>query len=130
MKAVKIMLLGRERYLSFTVGAMYKIREEFGGTSELLEVVNRDTQEGFSATVNTIVLLAEQGELARRNLGYEETPFLRSDELAATTTPGDMYALKRAIPAAITLGFGREIVPEDDEIDLGLAELNAQKKTT
>ena len=26
------------------------------------------------------------------------------------------------------LGYGREVVEENDEIDLGLAELNAQKK--
>ena len=27
------------------------------------------------------------------------------------------------------VGFGREVEPDDDEVDLGLAELNAQKKT-
>jgi len=32
--------------------------------------------------------------------------------------------------AAMELGYGREVVEENDEIDLGLAELNAQKKTT
>ena len=32
------------------------------------------------------------------------------------------------IPQVISLGFGRDVEPEDDEIDLGLAVLNAQKK--
>jgi len=35
--------------------------------------------------------------------------------------------LKLAIPAAISLGYGREVEPENDEVDLGLAELNEKK---
>ena len=62
-------------------------------------------------------------------MGYDPTPLIGPDDIAATTAPSDIPALKLAVSAAITLGFGREIEPENDEIDLGLAELNEQKKT-
>ena len=35
MKAVKIKLAGRERYLAFTGEAMFQIRDEYTGTAEL-----------------------------------------------------------------------------------------------
>ena len=50
-------------------------------------------------------------------------------EIAATTAPSGIAALKMAVTSAVTLGFGREIEPGSDEVDIGLAELNEQKKT-
>lgn len=41
--------------------------------------------------------------------------------------PTDLARLKLAVVSAITLGYGREIRPENDEVDLGLSELNEQK---
>ena len=43
--------------------------------------------------------------------------------------PSEIAAIKVAIPSALTLGYGREIAGDVDEVDLGLAELNTQKKT-
>ena len=74
--------------------------------------------------------MAEQGELARRHLGYDKGPIIEAATIRATITPSEIAALKLAIPAAMELGYGREVVEENDKIDLGLAELNAQKKTT
>lgn len=130
MKAVKITLAGRERYLAFTGSAMFDIREKFGGTAELLEAVKEDSRKGLQTAAAAAALLAQQGELVRRHLGYDPEPFVEAEAIEATIAPGEITALKLAIPAAITLGFGREIAPEDGEVDLGLAELNAQKKTT
>lgn len=129
MKAVKFDLLGRTRYLSYTVEAMFRLQEEFGGVAELLDAVQDNSRDGFAAACKTAAILAEQGELGRRSLGYDPEPMVGADVLAATLTPGDMAALKLAIPAAISLGFGREVEPENNEVDLYLAELNAQKKT-
>lgn len=66
--------------------------------------------------------------LVRRNFGYDPEPMPTSAEIAATSAPSEIVALKLAIPAAISLGYGREVEPENDEVDLGLAELNTQKK--
>ena len=129
MKAVKLTLAGRERYLVFTVEAMFQMEELFGGTAELIDAVMTNSREGFQAACQAAAILAEQGELARRHMGYDPAPVLSADDIYATAAPSSLPGLKMAVTSAITLGFGREIVPEDDEVDLGLAELNEQKKT-
>lgn len=129
MKAVKLTLAGRERHLAFTVEAMFQVQEQFGGPSQLIEAVQDSGRAGFAAACKAAALLAEQGELARRALGYDPQPLATEEAIAAGLTPADIAALKLAIPAALSLGFGREVEPENDEVDLGLAELNAQKKT-
>ena len=129
MKAVKIKLAGRELHLAFTVEAMFQVQDQFGGSSELIEAMKDGGREGALAACRAAAIMAEQGELGRRSLGYDPGPMVEVDAIMATMTPGEAVALKMAIPAAISLGFGREVEPENDEIDLGLAELNAQKKT-
>lgn len=130
MKAIKLTLAGRERYLAFTGEAMFKIGEEFGGTTELLKKTEANNRDGLAAAIRAAVILAESGELARRYMGYDPEPMLDGDALAATITPAEIAPLKLAIPVAITLGYGREVTDENDVVDLGLQELNAQKKTT
>lgn len=129
MKAVKINLAGRVRYLAFTGEAMFQMRDKFGGTTKLLEDMKADTREGFSIACGAAAILAEQGELARRHLGYDPEPMVDAETISTTAAPSEIVALKLAIPAAISLGYGREVEPENDEVDLGLAELNTQKKT-
>lgn len=129
MKAVKIKLAGRERHLSFTVGAMFQLDEQFGSMQGLVDAIQNPGRDGFTAACQIASILAEQGELARRSLGYDPEPMASAEDIAASMSPSDLAALKLAIPAAITLGYGREVEPEGDEVDLGLAELNAQKKT-
>lgn len=130
MKAVKVSLAGQDRYLVFTGEAMFQIQEKFGGTAELLDLMKNGTREAFDAVYSAAAILAEQGELARRHLGYDETPIIDAEAIAATTTPGEAARLILSISTAIALGYGREIKDENAEIDLGLAELNAQKKTS
>lgn len=129
MKAVKLTLAGREQHLAFTVEAMFQIEEKFGGSGELLEAMKDSGREGFSTACRAAAILAEQGELARRSLGYDPQPLVKADAIAAGMAPSEIAELKMDIMAAISLGYGREVEPEQDEIDLGLAELNEQKKT-
>lgn len=129
MKAVRLTLAGRERHLAYTVEAMFQLEELFGEVPALIDAVSANDREGFQAACRATAVLAEQGELARRHMGYEPFPLLSPEDVAATTTPSDLPGLRSAIVSAISLGFGREIDPEDDEVDLGLAELNEQKKT-
>lgn len=130
MKAVKITLAGRTQYLAYTGEAMFQLQEKFGTAAELLGAIGRNTRDGLSVACEAAAILAEQGELARRHLGYDKGPIIEAATIRATITPSEIAALKLAIPAAMELGYGREVVEENDEIDLGLAELNAQKKTT
>lgn len=129
MKAVKCSLAGRELYLAFTVDAMFQLEERFGGTAELIETISSGTRDGFQAACQAAAVLAEQGELARRHMGYDPAPFPSPEDIAATTSPHGLADLNLAVTSAITLGFGRDIAPEDNEVDIGLAELNEQKKT-
>lgn len=126
MRAVKINLAGRELHLAFTVEAMFQIQDKFGGSGELVEAIRDGGREGFRAACCAAAILAEQGELARRSLGYDPEPMADAEAIAASMTPSDIPVLKTAIPTALSLGYGRDVEAED-EIDLGLAELNAQK---
>lgn len=130
MKAIKITIAGRERYLAFTGEAMFKIGEEFGGTSELLRKTEANDREGLNATARAAEILAESGELARRYMGYDPDPMLEAGAIVATITPAEIVALKLAVASAITLGYGREVADENEVVDLGLQESNAQKKTS
>ncbi len=64
MKAVKIELAGRTRYLAFTVEAMFQMQELFGGSAELIDAIRADNREGFDAACKAAAILAEQGEPA------------------------------------------------------------------
>lgn len=129
MKIVPITIAGKERYLLFNGIAMFAIDEEFGGTTELMEAIGKNDEEGYRNICKVIALLAEQGELARRYYGHDSQEILSADDIEVCTIPADIVRMRLAIPLAISAGFGREIKPENEEIDLGLLELN-QKKTT
>ncbi len=129
MKAVKFTLAGRERYLSLTVEAMACLEERFGTIDALIDTLSDLGRAGASAACEAAAILAEHGELARRALGYDPAPIADKEAIQATLSPKEAVDLRLAIPAVISLGFGREVSPEDNEVDLGLAELNAQKKT-
>lgn len=128
MRAAKITLAGRERYLMLTVDAMGRLEEEFGGVSQLIDALEDRGRQGSAAACKAAAILAEGGELARRALGYDPVPLADEAAIMATMQPKEAMGLRMVIPQVISLGFGRDVEPEDDEIDLGLAELNAQKK--
>lgn len=129
MKATIFTLAGREVTLAFTGEAMFTLREKYGEVANAVTAYAPDTREAMDAAVEVAALLAEQGELARRAFGHDPREIVSADTIKATLAPSEIYTLKAAITTAIELGFGRE-VKNEDEVDLGLAELQAQKKTT
>lgn len=129
MKAVKIKIAGKDRYLAFTAEAMFDLEERYGSISDLMDKTGENTREGFLAACDVVTTLAQQGELARRHFGYDPEAMIEVEDVVKTTTPEEIVALKLAIPAAIHLGYGREVQDENEEIDVVLLELN-QKKTT
>lgn len=129
MKAVKTAIEGETFYLALNGEAMFQIRDDFGSTKLLLEAIKPDTRAGFKATCAAAAILAAQGELVRRRLGYAPGRIPEADEFEMFTPPARITALKEAVIRALTIGYGREIkAPGDDEYDEGLEELN-QKKT-
>lgn len=126
MKAAKITLAGQDYYLAFNGSAMFAFEDEFGGSSAYFEQSKAPGRAGFGAVCKAAAILAEQGELARRALGYDKGLFL-TEEAVAGATPADTILLRRAVMNAIMAGYGRAVESEED-VDMGLAELE-QKKT-
>lgn len=127
MKTIKITLAGQDYHLVFNGIAMFEIDERFGGASKLFETMQGADKAAFSAVCEGVSILAEQGELTRRALGYDPGPILSKEDALLLAAPMDRVTLQRAVMNAMMLGFGREIESED-AIDLGLLELE-QKKT-
>jgi hypothetical protein len=129
MKAAKITILDETYFLVLDGEGMFEIRDAFGGSKPLCEIMEQDTREGFDATCKAAAILAERGELVRRRLGYEPGKFPEPDDFRLLLRPCEIVEVKNAIINAITLGYGREITPPDGiEVDEVLEELN-QKKT-
>lgn len=122
-KAVECRLQGRKVYLAYTLNAMFDINE-YLGERELMEVLGRSGREYYPDFCAVLCILAENGELCRRAQGYDAGAMLTKEELAATNlTPKEYLDTKNQAIRAVLLGLGRELQPEDEEIDLGLAEL-------
>ena len=49
MRAAKITLAGRERYLMLTVDAMVRLEEEFGGVNQLIDALGDQGRQGAAA---------------------------------------------------------------------------------
>ena len=97
MKAVKITLAGRTQYLAYTGEAMFQLQEKFGTAAELLGAIGKNTRDGLSVACEAAAILAEQGELARRHLGYDKGPIIEAATIRATITPSEIASLRAAI---------------------------------
>lgn len=72
-------------------------------------------------------VLATQGELARRYLGYDKGPLLEADDLIVLATHGVLAAIREAAIKAIVSGYSTGADDGDDEYDPLLAKI--EKKT-
>lgn len=126
MKTIKIDLAGKDYYLAFTGAAKYKL-EDLCGEQSILELTQPDTRESFGYLCKAVAILTEQGELARRFMGYDKSTYLSAEAIEAILLPKDILIVKTGLAHAILLGYGREIEDEKKEVDLVLQEL--EKKT-
>ncbi|MEG1492605.1 MAG: hypothetical protein RR394_10210 [Oscillospiraceae bacterium] len=127
MKAIKTLIDGREHFLYYNAEAMFALKSIFG-EKNLIEAMAPGDAEGYSATLETAFVLAEQGELARRALGYDKNPLLTPQLIRAAITPMQVVQLKQDVFDAIDLGLHQDIEATGKVVDLGLEEL--QKKTS
>jgi ankyrin repeat protein len=115
---------GKTYYLFYNGYAYFKLQDLLGDTP-LSEAV---LQGDFGQMCDIAAVLAEQGELYRRALGYDRGEILAADKLRVLASPGEGVALRSAIIEAINEGLNRDKAgKEDDDVDLGLAELNKKK---
>ena len=127
MKAFKVSLAGQDYYLTYNGAAMFEVEDDFGGVSQLMGAVQLSGREGFENLCQGLAILAEEGELARRALGYDPGPIPSAETFRALIPPTEVPAMQLALNTAILAGYGRE-VEQDEDVDLGLLELE-QKKT-
>jgi len=117
-------------YLAFDGEAMFIVDEKYGSVKNLMEKLLQTDRESLTTTCEVAAMFAERGELARRYYGYDPSKIIEADDIKRTIQPAQIVELKDSVIKAIELGFGREIENEEKEVDLGLLELNEQKKTT
>ena len=119
---------GHRYDLNYSVEVMFQVTERFGGVDRMLEAIEGETKESFEALRWMFVTLANDGELARRAMGYDQGTFLTEDAINTRMSPYRLLELKNAVMQAIRLGYSREFELEAEEIDLGLRELDEKKR--
>lgn len=119
---------GRPLTLLFSIDVMFDAIEKYGSAAELLQALGGETRDTYAAVVWATERMAREGELARREAGYEPRPMLEPGEFSLRRTPYEYVTLRSACSEAIGRAFRREEPDEDGgEEDEGLAELRAKK---
>ena len=127
-KMVLAEINGRQYPLHYSVDVMFEALDRFKDINTALDVISGDGIAAFEATQWLAVKLANDGELCRREAGYEPVAMLQASDITTRMTPIAFAALKSAVVDAILVGYGREVSDETgQERDLGLEELEAKK---
>lgn len=124
MRTTEVELFGAKYALCLNAAAMFEIEDQIG--TDAIEKAGKTSSEGLDALSMMAAIMMEQGELVRRYMGYDPGKILSATAIRLMLTPADVLVLREKVIRAYLRGFGREI-DQDDEIDLGLTEL--QKKT-
>lgn len=131
MRTVKFDFNGQEFHLCMNGEALFSIYEKFGTKGFVTDPIQGTSKKSFDATCWMLSKLSEQGELVRRNMGFDRKPIRNEGYFRAMLGPLDVADAKRAIADTVRVGFTRE-VPDDDEneeIDLVLLERERENGT-
>lgn len=129
-RCVGFKFLSRDLWLMYNGSAMFDLYDRFATLEELFEKTLKNDRESVARLYEVFLILAENGEAARKYMGYDTAPLPDLDELKTLATAECIAKMRDAVVAAIAAGLGREVSNEAEEIDLGLQELNAKKKHT
>lgn len=124
IRIVMIELSGTKVPLFYNNRAMFRLQKQLG--DEWLKATDGMTEEAFRATLEVLSVLNEEGETARRRMGYDPLPMVDAAQMELDLSPADWLAAKNGISAAVMSGVEREVEPAED-VDLVLLEY--QKKT-
>jgi hypothetical protein len=91
---------------------------------DLMESLVRDDIEGLKTLCWLLEELSTQGDLVRRNLGYDKGEIIKADVAMVELKPYEILEAKQIVVNAIQRGMAPS---EEEEIDEVLMEL--QKKT-
>lgn len=117
---------GREYWLVCTADAYFEILETYGG--EFGEKLLAGGRSGLDCAIGCLCILAREGELCRRYMGYTAQDMMDADEIRHYLLPADIETMKKAILDAIQAGMRIDKNEEEKgPVDVGLAEY--EKKT-
>ena len=127
MNTVDFIWNGQTLHLLLNGAALFDIFDRYGSDAEILELIAGSGRKDLEATCWILAKLAEQGELARRYLGYDREKRPQAGRLIALMARMEIPRARVAITQAVRLGFGMRHGEAEEYTDLGLQEL--QKKT-
>lgn len=123
---VKFQFHGRELHLLYNGNLLYEIQEKYGDEANVFTLCQDNTRAAFLAACNIITMMCEQGELLRRYLGYDPAETPKLEWFRTCSSYGDVGLIKNAIFRTAAHDVDSGVV--EDEIDLGLLELEASEK--
>lgn len=131
MKYIEHEFDGVTRRLSFTAGALFRLYEKYGYTSDIvadLKLLENNT-EAWNNTCWLYALCAEQGNLQRKALYMDAQPIITYEQLRTQASPADVPHIKNAVVRALKQGFTRDKPADpDEEVDLVLQEIEEAEK--
>lgn len=131
MKRIEFEFNGRYYFLAMTAEALFTVYDQFGYTTDILATTGclEPTVDGYKNLCWMAALLASQGELQRRRMGYSAQEMLAADDLRTNLPPTKVAELQDAVVEAMQEGFRRETEPEEEqEINLVLRERDEAEK--
>lgn len=134
MKHIDFEFNGRTYALSYTAEALFLTFDKFGVCDDVIEATHclEPTAEGWRNCCWLAALMASQGELQRRALGYDKQPMLTAEELRVGVMAVDNARLRMAVRRALEQAFHRDIPDPNTEKEVNLVlrqREEAQKKT-
>jgi len=124
-RTITAKIADEERPLNYSVEVMFDMSEKFGDIKAALDTLEQNNKAGFEALRWFAIRMANDGELCRRECGYDPLPMLKESDISLRMSPLDYGILKAAVVDAIVLGYRREC--EGEEVDVGLQELESKK---
>lgn len=131
MKQIEYKFNDKTYYLAFTAEALFTVYDKFGYTSDILTTTGclESTAEGWKNCCYLAALMASQGELQRRRMGYRPVDMLDMEALRTGLRPAQVPELRLAVRQALEAGFRREVTPDEpEEINLVLAAREEDEK--
>lgn len=117
---------GEPMYLAYTVNAMFQVNDMLTADEEIMDLFSGKNEEGLRRFCEAVSILARCGAQVRKLEGFPPPAAPTAEEMFVCIAPAEFIKLKRKAINAIILGYGQEIVDEEEEIDVELA--NMEKK--
>lgn len=123
----KVFINGNQYTLNYGMAVVWELEEKYKTAAEAMKLVVKGGKDGFDATRWLAVKMANNGEMLRRQQGYDKQPFLAEKDIQPTMNPGEYIPLATAVCHVLNIGYEQEYDDPNKEYDLGLAELNEKK---